>query len=840
MQKYQALFLLYLGVVVAIITTVNDSRSIAAGYLETRTFVVPTALQRPMCGAAACAIPIPGCSLTSTISPLISTLQSLNSSCAAVPAQMSEDFEGQWPSAGWMLTDQSGTDNGEFLWGKRDCHPRGGGFAAWAIGGGAQGGELDCAGPYANNTSSWMIYGPFDLSQATAARLTYYFWGESDASTPCGDNKLFVGSSLDGGQFAGFAICGAWFSGTDGNGYHRGELDLTAQLGQPQVWVAFAMTRDGTTLKPGFMIDDVALAVEYDAPCQTPVTPQLSTPANDSTTADSTPTFSWNGVANATAYNFSLAEEQGGFATPVLTATIQSAAYTAAASLAADTYIWRVRAHNTAGGCDEYSSWSDVFALTVTAVAATPSLAAIVNSDADGNYELSWSAVEGATGYTLEEQQDGEAWTEIYSGHERSRTVTGRAEGQWCYRVRAVGTAGPGAWSNVVCTVVDNVMPIADFTAEPLSGRVPLAVTFHNLSAGDFSLCEWDYGDGQQASTCDAAHTHTYQRAGLYTVTLTVSGSGGSSTLSRAEYIAVSRRCRPLTLTYTGGGNVPTAIPAASAGCPAETYVAGALINLTAAPDEGWQVMGWVGTDDDTSQAATNVVSMPDDAHTVTVQYGLICYFLQRQHAGQGEQPVASPDRSERCAADHYYAGEIIRLMAAPDEGWVVSGWEGAVVDGNDVRRSSLVMPASNHVVTINYERSQNIRQLYLPMAIAPGFYYAGPWESEPNDVADEANGPIYLGADYFGYPNDQEDYFSFELATAATIIVDLSEHTGEDPQLQIYYEQAEIANLVGAATIFPYHVEFAAQPGIYLIRIVSVGNYNQLTPYRLRASTIP
>ncbi len=838
MQKYQALFLLCLGVVVAIITAASDPRSFAAGYSEARTFVVPTTLQRPTCGAADCPAATAGCSFNSPVSLPVS--QSPNLPCSAVPAQMSEDFEGQWPSAGWMLTDQSGNDNGEFLWGKRGCHPRGGGFAGWAIGGGAQGGGLDCAGPYANNTSSWMIYGPFDLSQATAAQLTYYFWGESEGEGRCADNKLFAGSSLDGGQFGGSAVCGVWVDGPEGNGFYKGVIDLTAQLGQPQVWVAFAMVRDATTLKPGFTIDDVVLDVEFDAPCTTPLAPGLLAPADGEAMADTTPAFSWEAVAGGTSYNFSLAGAEG-FATPVLTATLSSNSYTPDGMLAPGEYLWRVRAHNTADGCDEYSSWSDVFALTITTTTAAPLLAEIDNADADGHYVVSWSAVEGATGYLLQEQKDGAAWADIYSGPDGSQAIANRGGGQWCYRVQAVGESGPGVWSNVVCTVVAaHIPPLANFTAEPQSGRVPLVVTFQNLSTGDYTNCEWEYGDGQSATICDASHNHVYERAGLYTVKLTVSGAQGSSTITRNEYIAVSRRCRPLTLAYDGGGSVPIATPAASTGCPTGEYVAGALIHLTAAPDEGWQVVGWIGSDDDSSQATTNFVTMPADVHTVTVQYGLVCYALQREYEGQGNAPLANPDRSGSCEANHYYAGEIIALAAAPAEGWVVAGWDGAVANGNDMRHSSLVMPARSHVVTVNYEKQRSIHQLYLPMAIAPGFYYAGPWESEPNDVADQADGPIYLGRDYFGYPNDQEDYFSFELATAANVVVDLTGHTGEDPQLQIYFERAEIANLVAAATAFPYHVEFAAEPGRYLIRIVSVGNYNQTTSYTLKAAALP
>ncbi len=58
---------------------------------------------------------------------------------ATFPATMSQNFESAWPSSGWTLSDLSSTDGGEYLWGRRNCNPHGGGYAGWSVGGGAQG-----------------------------------------------------------------------------------------------------------------------------------------------------------------------------------------------------------------------------------------------------------------------------------------------------------------------------------------------------------------------------------------------------------------------------------------------------------------------------------------------------------------------------------------------------------------------------------------------------------------------------------------------------------------------------------------------------------------------------
>jgi hypothetical protein len=50
----------------------------------------------------------------------------------------------------------------------------------------------------------------------------------------------------------------------------------------------------------------------------------------------------------------------------------------------------------------------------------------------------------------------------------------------------------------------------------------------------------WVYGDGVISSTLALTHTHTYTASGVYTVSLTASGPGGSDTLTRTNYITVS------------------------------------------------------------------------------------------------------------------------------------------------------------------------------------------------------------------------------------------------------------------------------------------------------------
>lgn len=198
----------------------------------------------------------------------------------SVPASMVETFEGAWPSAGWQLFDKSNKDEGEYLWGKRSCHPHNGSYAGWSVGGGAEGEALNCLFSYPNYASSWAVYGPFDLTQATSANLDFYLWGATEESADCVNDYLYVGSSNDGKIFTyGRRYCGDWTDGGEGNGYYRQILDLENRLGAPDVWVLFAFVSDSWTTDDGFTIDDLTLNMEDIPPPQpsTTVTVQVDT-----------------------------------------------------------------------------------------------------------------------------------------------------------------------------------------------------------------------------------------------------------------------------------------------------------------------------------------------------------------------------------------------------------------------------------------------------------------------------------------------------------------------------------------------------------------------------------
>ncbi len=99
----------------------------------------------------------------------------------------------------------------------------------------------------------------------------------------------------------------------------------------------------------------------------------------------------------------------------------------------------------------------------------------------------------------------------------------------------------PGADIDAIEVFPVCAAPVVDFTATPTSGGAPLAVQFTNaidVTPGCLDAVLWEFGDGDTSSDSNPAHTYT--TPGVYTVTLTVSGTGGDDEAIREDYITVT------------------------------------------------------------------------------------------------------------------------------------------------------------------------------------------------------------------------------------------------------------------------------------------------------------
>lgn len=86
---------------------------------------------------------------------------------------------------------------------------------------------------------------------------------------------------------------------------------------------------------------------------------------------------------------------------------------------------------------------------------------------------------------------------------------------------------------------------MANFAVEPVGGVYDLTLGFSDLSTGVITSWLWEFGDG--ATSTEQNPTHTYLLSGAYDISLTVTGPGGSD-----------------TLTCTGCGELPSPPPIAN------------------------------------------------------------------------------------------------------------------------------------------------------------------------------------------------------------------------------------------------------------------------------------
>lgn len=143
---------------------------------------------------------------------------------------------------------------------------------------------------------------------------------------------------------------------------------------------------------------------------------------------------------------------------------------------------------------------------------------------------------------------------------------------------------------------------------------------------------------------------------------------------------------------------------------------------------------------------------------------------------------------------------------------------------------------------TLSFLYAAEDNRLYLPVVFKPTGFFEGPEEVEPNNTFREANGPLRSDKTYVGHPNDANDLFSFYVAKAGKISVDVKNHDVDGGQVRLYQEVNGAPVAIGDLAFMPpnYHLEIAnAAPGkYYLFVFVDVSKkYRAASNYSLRIS---
>jgi PKD repeat protein len=138
---------------------------------------------------------------------------------------------------------------------------------------------------------------------------------------------------------------------------------------------------------------------------------------------------------------------------------------------------------------------------------------------------------------------------------EQNPLHTFTAAGSYDVALAVTGPYGTDTETKAAYVVISDNPPVANFTADPVSGPFPLTVNFTDSSttpAGSITAWAWDFGDG--GTSTEQNPSHTYDAAGTYTVTLTVTGTEGSDSETKADYITVTEQQQPPLFIPSGGG----------------------------------------------------------------------------------------------------------------------------------------------------------------------------------------------------------------------------------------------------------------------------------------------
>ncbi|MFA5415563.1 MAG: PKD domain-containing protein, partial [Methanoregula sp.] len=144
--------------------------------------------------------------------------------------------------------------------------------------------------------------------------------------------------------------------------------------------------------------------------------------------------------------------------------------------------------------------------------------------------------------------------------------------GIYTVSLNATNAGGSDTTTRTNYITVTEPVPVANFSATPTTGTVPLTVAFMDISTGNPTRWNWSFGDGSLVNATEQHPVHTYTSAGIYTVSLNTTSAGGSDTTTRTNYITVTEPAPvanftgtpttgtvPLTVTFTDTStNTPT------------------------------------------------------------------------------------------------------------------------------------------------------------------------------------------------------------------------------------------------------------------------------------------
>ena len=98
-------------------------------------------------------------------------------------------------------------------------------------------------------------------------------------------------------------------------------------------------------------------------------------------------------------------------------------------------------------------------------------------------------------------------------------------------------TFGQSIGIKQILTEENPVLPVAAFSACPVSGKAPLKVKFRDKSTGSPTSWRWNFGDNCTSTAQNPIHK--YLKKGEYTVSLKVKNAAGCDIVKKTQYVIV-------------------------------------------------------------------------------------------------------------------------------------------------------------------------------------------------------------------------------------------------------------------------------------------------------------
>ncbi|NIM17349.1 MAG: PKD domain-containing protein [Candidatus Aminicenantes bacterium] len=203
---------------------------------------------------------------------------------------------------------------------------------------------------------------------------------------------------------------------------------------------------------------------------------------------------------------------------------------------------------NNTSGASGYSDFTSMTANLSAGASVNVTLTPGFSGDSYTEYWRIW------IDYNIDGDFD-DAGEQVFSGS-GSSTVTGSftvptdAEGVTRMRVSmryqsyppACGTFDYGEVEDYTVDISGGgpLPPVADFIASATTITEGDSITFTDLSANNPDTWSWTFDGGTPSGSTEQNPTVTYNTAGTYTVTLTVSNAAGSDTETKTDYITVN------------------------------------------------------------------------------------------------------------------------------------------------------------------------------------------------------------------------------------------------------------------------------------------------------------